>query len=543
MKDRRRKIAAADLVHRGIVVVPDPDPDDEIRGHPDEPGIAVILRRPGLAAHRDVGDAGRLAGAAVDHRLQRVEHHRAAVARQGRAGLRLRPEVEWLRRAAPDRVDAVALKAGTVGEHARIGAGHLEEGHLGRAQREARQVRQFRLHPEPARRLDHSGNADLVGDLGRDRVDGQGEGAAQGDGAPEAVVGVLRLPFADLDRAVDQHRLRRVALLVGGEVDEQLEQRAGLALGLRRPVELAVLVVAPAHHRQHRALLREHHHRGLRDLLLGTFRVEAAGDDTLGEALEIEVEGGAQGDVAGGVDEPFGVGRHHVDEEVGAGRRLGRRSQGDGLGPRRIGRGRGDRPRLDHGLQHHVGALLGAAEIAGRRQLRGRAHEASEHRGFRQGQGLGRLAEIAPRGGIDPVGAGAEIGGVEVAEQDLLLRHRALGAERQERLLHLAPQGLLLGQGGEADVLLGDGRGAFAHPAAREVAPDGAGEAARIDAPMGIEAPVLDGDDRLCEMRRQVGRHEPLPLEDAAGGEDPPVIGLHGDRPAIVLGRDAAQRR
>ena len=65
VEDARREVAAADAVHGRIVVVADPDADDEVRRHADEPGIAIVLGRSGLAAHRQAGDPRALAGAAI----------------------------------------------------------------------------------------------------------------------------------------------------------------------------------------------------------------------------------------------------------------------------------------------------------------------------------------------------------------------------------------------------------------------------------------------------------------------------------------------
>ncbi|VUD73772.1 hypothetical protein MET9862_04392 [Methylobacterium symbioticum] len=452
-------------------------------------------------------------------------------------------QVERLRLGPADRVDREGLERRAVGEHAGIGAGHLKQRHLGRSERQARHVRQVRGDAELARGRDHRRNAELVAELGGDGVDREREGGAQGQRSAEAVVGILRLPVADLDRAVHQHGIRAQPLRIGGEIDEELEQGAGLALGLNGAVELAVLVVAPAHHGQDRALRRQGDEGGLARLLLRALRVEAPGDHALGEALQVEVEGRAHGDVAARIGEALGVGGDHVEEVVGAGRRLRGRAQGHGLGARRIRLLRRDGAGLDHRLEHHVGALLGAAEIAGGGELRGRAHQAGQHRRLGQAHLLGGLAEIAPCRRIDAVGAGPEIGGVEVAEQDVALRHLALGAHRQERLLDLAPERLLLGQRGQPDILLRDGRAALAHAAAERVAPGRPRQAAQIHAPMAVEAPVLDGDDGLGEVGRQVGGGERLAPEDAAGGEDAPVIGLDGERPAARIGRHRAERR
>ena len=80
-------------------------------------------------------------------------------------------------------------------------------------------------------------------------------------------------------------------------------------------------------------------------------------------------------------------------------------------------------------------------------------------------------------------------------------------------------------------------------PPPREVAPRRPDKPAQVDAPVAVEAPVLDRHDRLGEMRRQVGRGELLAAEAAARGEDPAVIGLHGDRPLAGLDHGAAERR
>ena len=68
-------------------------------------------------------------------------------------------------------------------------------------------------------------------------------------------------------------------------------------------------------------------------------------------------------------------------------------------------------------------------------------------------------------------------------------------------------------------------------------------EAAEVDAPVAVEAPILDRHDRLGEMRRQAGRGELLAPEAAAGGEDAGRIGLDGDRPLAGLDHGAAERR
>jgi len=77
-----------------------------------------------------------------------------------------------------------------------------------------------------------------------------------------------------------------------------------------------------------------------------------------------------------------------------------------------------------------------------------------------------------------------------------------LQPEGQEYFLDLAFERAVGREEQVLGELLGDGRTALDRLAG-QVVDEGARQAQRIDAEMGIEAPVLDGDDRL----RQVGRH------------------------------------
>ena len=142
-----------------------------------------------------------------------------------------------------------------------------------------------------------------------------------------------------------------------------------------------------------------------------------------------------------------------------------------------------------------------------------------------------RLAEIALRGGLDAVGAGAEIDAVEIELEDLSLAELALEPERQHQLLHLAPERALLGQEQVLGELLGEGRAALRHAAAKHVGDHGAGEADRVDAEVAVEPAVLDRDERL----RQVGGKL---LDRHVGAAH---LAAHGERPAV--GPDDLDRR
>ena len=79
------------------------------------------------------------------------------------------------------------------------------------------------------------------------------------------------------------------------------------------------------------------------------------------------------------------------------------------------------KPTFGHGGEHDLRAPLGAVGIAGRRQPRRRLDEAGEHRRFGELHLARGLAEIALRGRLDAVGAGAEIDAVEIELENFVL--------------------------------------------------------------------------------------------------------------------------
>ena len=135
----------------------------------------------------------------------------------------------------------------------------------------------------------------------------------------------------------------------------------------------------------------------------------------------------------------------------------------------------------------------------------------------------GRLAEVVPGGGLDPVGRWAEGGDVEVSLEDLLLGVLLLQAERELHLPQLAGDGALSGvpddlvvvvpQAGldecVAHVLLRQGRGALAR-AAGVVGDQGTHHAGRVNPLVLVEALVLHGHDGVLHVDRDLaqGHHD-----------------------------------
>ena len=173
----------------------------------------------------------------------------------------------------------------------------------------------------------------------------------------------------------------------------------------------------------------------------------------------------------------------------------------------------GDELLLQHFGQHPVHAVLGQLGLGDGVVGAGGVGGAGHKGGLGHRQVLGRLAEVVPGGGLDPVGGGAEGGDVEVALEDLLLGVLLLQAEGELHLPQLAGHGAL---GGVADdlvvvvlqagldervahVLLGQ-RGCALTRAAGVVGHQGPHHAGGVDALVLVEALVLDGDDGVLHV-------------------------------------------
>ena len=136
------------------------------------------------------------------------------------------------------------------------------------------------------------------------------------------------------------------------------------------------------------------------------------------------------------------------------------------------------------------------------------------------------LAEVHPGGGLDPVGAAAEVDRVQVLGEDLALGPLVREMEGQRRLAELLENRpvALLGKR-VLDELLGDRRGALGR-APGDVAEQGAPDAADVDPGIAPEALVLERHDRVTHDRRDRGE-----------AVDDVVVGRRedADRPPVVV--------
>ncbi len=148
---------------------------------------------------------------------------------------------------------------------------------------------------------------------------------------------------------------------------------------------------------------------------------------------------------------------------------------------------------FDHLVQNDGRPALGAGGVGHGAVARRRLQQAGQQGGLADGELGGRLVEIALGGGLDAIGAGAEIDPVQIQRQDLLLGELGLQPHGQDQLLHLALDGLVRRQEEVARQLLGDGRGALHVAAGLQVHHHHAHHADGVEAEVVEEPAVLDG--------------------------------------------------
>ena len=121
-------------------------------------------------------------------------------------------------------------------------------------------------------------------------------------------------------------------------------------------------------------------------------------------------------------------------------------------------------------------------------------------------------AEVGLRSGLHAVRTVAQVDGVEVALEDLLLRHDLLEPARQHGLSGLAVDRLLIAVLG-LDQLLGD-RGTALHDGAGvDVAHQGADSGTQVHPVVGVELGVLDGQNRGDRVLRDGAERHWLPVD------------------------------
>ena len=181
---------------------------------------------------------------------------------------------------------------------------------------------------------------------------------------------------------------------------------------------------------------------------------------------------------------------------------------------------------LDHAVQHVGEAFLCPLRVAGRVVARWRPDGRRQHSALRNRQLLRRRPEVGLGSDLDARRPPAEVDGVEVVLQDLLLGLGVIQLQRYEQLLDLAGVGAVLRQVRILRVLLGD-RGAtlLDAAAAPQIGEQRPQDALQADARFAVEAAVLGRQNRLLgRIADLVQRHQLAVL-----GADPPDLLATGE--------------
>ncbi len=160
---------------------------------------------------------------------------------------------------------------------------------------------------------------------------------------------------------------------------------------------------------------------------------------------------------------------------------------------------------------------------------RRRTDDARQHGGFSKGQIADGFVEIGKRRSPDADRAATKVDVVQITRQDLVLGQPRFKPQRNQGLVGLALHGAFAGQEFDLGQLLGDRAAALHHAVCPNVPPGRAGDASKVDAAMLEEPPVLDGNNGVHEMVRQI-----LPLGRGAAQFAPQpdqrtVGGFHND--------------
>ena len=176
---------------------------------------------------------------------------------------------------------------------------------------------------------------------------------------------------------------------------------------------------------------------------------------------------------------------------------------------------------VEHLAEDEVAPRLRMARVHDRVVERRVLGNPRQQRRLRERQVSGALAEVGERGLLDPVGAVAEVDRVEVGREDAVLRPALLELPRERRLLELARDRALVRDHRVLDELLRDRRAALHEPVLGDVGPERARHPVHVDAAVLVEPLVLDRDDRLLHLRRDLARGDDHPcLRAAEHGED-----------------------
>ena len=339
---------------------------------------------------------------------------------------------------------------------------------------------------------------------------------AEIDGRIVGVVGVgglARLQRCAFLVSVDGDRLLpvdRVAVLRDGQTGSLVVLHLVPTAGIRRIITQADRLLMPQGGDQVVLVVHRFFHALLNLGVHGGVDAQTAGEDQLLglvlRVVQILLQLGQQLGVER-IGEPGVAGR--------TGRVLGRGGafhQRDGLGLRGFKLSLGDIPLGLHLVQNMVAALDEFFRVGGRVILGRVLGDGRQHRTLGEGQILDMLAEILERAGLHAVDDAGQRDRIEVCLKDGLLAVLVVQTQRTEDLAHLTHVVLLVIAGQVFDQLLLQ-RGGTAVGTPDAVAGEGVQRCAdrtlEVDAGLGPEVLVLDGDDGIFQVVRHGGKLAP----------------------------------
>ena len=219
-----------------------------------------------------------------------------------------------------------------------------------------------------------------------------------------------------------------------------------------------------------------------------------------------------------------------VDEVRSAPLLIGRRRHRQRRGVRTLGVLPADQLLGRHRVEDHVSPVAGALGRSAGVVAAGVVEESREQGRLCQVEVVDVDVEVGAGGGLHPVRPAAEVHGVEVPLEDLLLGEALLELQRDARLRELAVQGQLVACDRVLRQLLRDGRPALRDPPLPGVAVQRPRHGPRVDPTVVEEAGILHGDDSVTEhpghalephdvavlLRVQPGEHTALVVDDDA---------------------------
>ena len=519
-------------------IVARPDCRDVIRRAADEPAILIVAGAAGLAGDGHRPERGLAAGTVLNAVLHHVGHGVGGVRLEGLNGARRVVNDDIAALVGDKGVGAAVGEDAVVHERA-VGLSHLAHrdavGQLTQSHgRIVAVLRHKARYAEVRGQIVIRGlrpHGELIDDLRGDGVERILKRGVYGDEAIVRVAVVIRVPARALEgdvRRVAHERIGRDE----PEVDcravgrDRLYRGAGGAVGPGGAVEAEVyrLLADTAAERKYLALERIHYdYRALQLLVavrsLGYCREVAV--DRVDIGLNVSVK--AAVDLVAAVIEQGTRGvladaflRHEVLCDI-VNDRLG--IVGHYLLSIALVGGVGEDKLLVHGLtvlvivdiallvhlaQDRLLTLLVVLPVIERVIIRGQVRDADDRGALGKRQLRHVLAEIGLRRGLHTEAALAEVHGVEVPLHDLLLIVLLLKLQCGEYLRELALDRDLFLTGQVLYELLGDGRAAVAALAAGEDRDERTGSAVPVNALVLIEALVLDGDQRLFHIPRDL---------------------------------------